>query len=69
MGTKCCVQSTNNGGTNEKDDNVINKLNFIKKYPIGKGGFGRVINNYNIFNIIYYRFGKSNLSKIIKYMQ
>ena len=26
----------------ENGENIISKLNFTKKYPIGKGGFGRV---------------------------
>ena len=42
MGTKCCTGSSSRLDLNEKGDNVINKLNFTKKYPIGKGGFGRV---------------------------
>ena len=42
MGTKCCTGSSSRFDLNEKGDNVINKLNFAKKYPIGKGGFGRV---------------------------
>ena len=50
MGTKCCATSSSKIIINE-NDNLINKLNFIKKYPIGKGGFGRVNknNNNNIF--------------------
>lgn len=42
MGTKCCATSSSKIIINENGDNLINKLNFIKKYPIGKGGFGRV---------------------------
>ena len=39
MGTKCCAVSSSKIDFNEKG---INKLNFKKQYPIGKGGFGRV---------------------------
>ena len=50
MGTKCCAASSSKDELNEQGDNVINKLNFIKKYPIGRGGFGRVNNNkYKIY--------------------
>ena len=51
MGTKCCATSSSKIIIDENGDNLINKLNFIKKYPIGKGGFGRVNknNNNNIF--------------------
>ena len=31
-----------------KNAENISKLDFIKKYPIGKGGYGRVINDYLI---------------------
>lgn len=41
MGTKCCVPSSSRVELTAKGEN-INKLNFTKKYPIGKGGFGRV---------------------------
>ena len=34
-------------GEEENDEN-ISIINFTKKYPIGKGGFGRV--RYNIYN-------------------
>ena len=43
MGTKCCAPSSEKLELSSKGDNFINKLNFTKKYPIGKGGFGRVI--------------------------
>jgi hypothetical protein len=42
MGTKCCTTSTSKVESGDKGENIINKVNFIKKYPIGKGGFGRV---------------------------
>ena len=42
MGTKCCTASNSKDEFNDKGENTINKVNFIKKYPIGKGGFGRV---------------------------
>jgi hypothetical protein len=42
MGTKCCVPSSSRVELTAKGENIINKLNFTKKYPIGKGGFGRV---------------------------
>ena len=41
MGTKCCTTKLEDE-SKENGDNLINKLNFTKKYPIGKGGFGRV---------------------------
>ena len=43
MGTKCICASASKNDLNGKGDNIISKLNFTKKYPIGKGGFGRVI--------------------------
>jgi len=42
MGNKCCTTSGSKLELDENGENIINKLNFIKKYPIGKGGFGRV---------------------------
>ena len=71
MGTKCCAPTGSKTELNSKEENIINKLNFIKRYPIGKGGFGRVNKNNNFFYkyIFKYRFGKFNLSKIIKYLQ
>ena len=42
MGTNCCSPSSEKLELSSKKDNNINKLNFTKKYPIGKGGFGRV---------------------------
>ena len=42
MGTKCCAPTGSKDDLNPKEENIINKLNFIKRYPIGKGGFGRV---------------------------
>ena len=41
MGTKCYASTSKNDDIN-LGENIINKFNFIKKYPIGKGGFGRV---------------------------
>ncbi len=43
MGAKCCT--TKGGGDIRGNEENISKLNFIKKYPIGKGGYGRVNNN------------------------
>ena len=40
MGINCCSRMDENFARNEEND--INILNFIKKYPIGKGGFGKV---------------------------
>ena len=42
MGTKCCAPTGSKTELNSKEENIINKLNFIKRYPIGKGGFGLV---------------------------
>lgn len=47
MGTKCCTAKCGNE-LKENEEN-ISKLNFIKKYPIGKGGYGRVNYYYNLF--------------------
>ena len=46
MGTKCCASEY----IKERIDNNIDKLHFIKKYPIGEGQFGRVskITNNNV---------------------
>ena len=41
MGTKCCTTKMEDESI-ENGENIISKLNFTKKYPIGKGGFGRV---------------------------
>ena len=46
MGQKCCTSKCSEE-INKKEEN-IGKLDFIKQYPIGKGGYGRVINNYLI---------------------
>ena len=44
MGAKCFASKI---GEEENDEN-ISTTNFTKKYPIGKGGFGRVRDNiYN----------------------
>ena len=44
MGAKCLAYKTRE----EESDENISIINFIKKYPIGKGGFGRVRDNiYN----------------------
>lgn len=42
MGAKCCINKC--GEDYKEDEENININNFIKKYPIGKGGFGRVSN-------------------------
>ena len=60
MGAKCYACKIGED-IKESQDN-ISLINFQKKYPIGKGGYGRV-RNYK-----KYRFGKYNLNKIIKYM-
>ena len=52
MGTKCCAPSGSKRELNSKEENIINKLNFIKRYPIGKGGFNRV-NKIIIIIIIF----------------
>ena len=43
MGQKCCTTKLDDD-LKENEEN-ISKINFIKKYPIGKGGYGRVNNN------------------------
>ena len=40
MGTKCCTTKCGEDFNENEED--ISKINFIKKYPIGKGGYGRV---------------------------
>ena len=62
MGVKCCSESKSKDLLGE----VVNKTNFIKKYPIGKGGFGRVSFRNKI---IYFRFGKFNINIIKKCTQ
>ena len=53
MGTKCCIAKCNEESKNN-DENIISKIHFIRKYPIGKGGFGKVNKkyNFNCFNNI-----------------
>ena len=63
MGINCCSA---NGELHE--GGIVNKNHFIKKYPIGKGGFGRVKKINNKIILIYYRYGKCNLNKIKKFM-
>ena len=46
MGTKCCIAKCNEESKNN-NENIISKIHFIRKYPIGKGGFGKVNNKYN----------------------
>ena len=51
MEKKCCAYEY----IKERVDNNIDKLHFIKKYPIGEGQFGRVskiINNNVLLFII-----------------
>ena len=49
MGTKCCT--TKCGEDFNENEEKISKIHFIKKYPIGKGAYGRVSNkNINHFN-------------------
>jgi len=68
MGAKCYACKIGED-IKESQDN-ISLLNFQKKYPIGKGGYGRVRNyKYNNILLNIYRFGKCNLNRIIKYMQ
>ena len=43
MGAKCCTAKCYDE-SKDNDENIISKINFIKKYPIGKGGYGRVNN-------------------------
>jgi hypothetical protein len=50
MGQKCCATKWSEKIIKNEED--INKLHFIKKYPIGKGGYGRVNNNY-LISIIF----------------
>jgi hypothetical protein len=47
----------------KREENDINILDFIKKYPIGKGGFGKV--NKNFINVIYY-YNKIGLESTIQ---
>ena len=42
MGTNCCLQLKSKNGLNENGEYLVDKFSFNKKYPIGKGGFGRV---------------------------
>ena len=65
MGAKCYACKIGED-IKESQDN-ISLINFQKKYPIGKGGYGRV-RNYKKYINKKYRFGKYNLNKIIKYM-
>ena len=68
MGTKCCTTKLNDE-LKYNEENIVCKIDFIKKYAIGRGGYGRVSTNINNFNFYYYfRFGKFNIRKIIKYM-
>ena len=46
MGQKCCT--TKWGEDLKENEENISKINFIKKYPIGKGGYGRVNNKFLI---------------------
>ena len=48
MGTKCCT--TRCGEEKIESEENISKINFIKQYPIGKGGYGRV-NKILILNL------------------
>ena len=50
MGAKCCTNKWSEEIIKNKEN--INKLDFIKKYPIGKGGYGRVNNKY-LISIIF----------------
>ena len=42
MGTKCCT--TKCGEHFNEIEEEISKIHFLKHYPIGKGGYGRVSN-------------------------
>ena len=42
MGTKCCTNKCGEGEDFNENEEDISIINFTKKYPIGKGGFGRV---------------------------
>ena len=53
MGQKCCTTKCD-GNINENEEN-ISKINFIKKYPIGKGGYGRV--NHKLLILIKFNIG------------
>ena len=49
MGTKCCT--TKCGEDFNENEEEISKSHFLKHYPIGKGGYGRVSNkNINLLN-------------------
>ena len=61
MGIHCCSGMDEN--FQKREENDINILDFIKKYPIGKGGFGKV--NKNFINIIYY-YNKIGLESTIQ---
>ncbi len=60
MGELYCCSNLQRRSLDEKNKELIGKLNFTKKYVIGVGGFSKVNNIfYNIKIIIYYfRFGK-----------
>jgi len=42
MGAKCCT--TKYGEHFNENEEEISKIHFLKHYPIGKGGYGRVSN-------------------------
>ena len=65
----CCSNRQRTKFFDEENNELVGKNNFLKKYIIGVGGFSKV----SIFKIIkiyqFYRFGKSNIKKIIIFMQ
>ena len=52
----CCSNLQRNRILDEKNKELIGKLNFTKKYIIGIGGFSKVSRFFNIINIIIYNF-------------
>ena len=69
MGELYCCSNDHKNTYDESNNKLISKNDFTKKYIIGKGGFSKVSFIIIVILLLNFRYGKCNISKIIKFSQ